>query len=243
MNLTQNFNWSELDRNSLLDLLYLLKDKIVKIRLSNEEFHKIVTCQIRKYLPLRTKKGYYPDKKIGPPAIAGCYYSDYDHYREKSIEIIILYNQKNTHIEYTHQSFLRFCTVFADTVLHEIIHMRQYRKRRFKALPDYASTAKKTKQREEQQYLGNSDEIDAYSFNIACELTDKFQGHKPQIIQHLNKNQKGTRCRADCWLMYLKAFNHDHNHRIIKRVKKRVTYYLNRSQIDKPFQKKDWITH
>jgi hypothetical protein len=121
--------------------------------------------------------------------------------------------------------------------------MRQYRKRRFKSLPDYASTAKKTKQREEQQYLGNSDEVDAYSFNIACELNDKFNGQKSQIIQHLNENQKGTRRRLDCWLMYLKAFNHDHNHRIIKRVKKRVTYYLNRSQIDKPFHKKDWINY
>jgi hypothetical protein len=38
----------------------------------------------------------------------------------------------------------------ADTILHEIMHMRQYRRRKFKILPDYASTAEKTEQRAEQ---------------------------------------------------------------------------------------------
>jgi hypothetical protein len=45
--------------------------------------------------------------------------------------------------------------------------MRQFRRRNFKQLPDYASNAEKSEIREEQEYLGCKDEIDAYSFNIA----------------------------------------------------------------------------
>jgi hypothetical protein len=133
------------------------------------------------------------------------------------------------------------CVLFADTILHELMHMRQYRSRKFKELPDYASTAEKTEQREEQEYLGNPDEIDAYSFNIACELMDKFKGDEQQVIKYLSEDQKGLRRRHNSWRMYLKAFNHDHNHIIIKRVKSKVIRYLPQSRIGKPYRNKDWI--
>jgi hypothetical protein len=41
--------------------------------------------------------------------------------------------------------------------------------------------------------------------------------------------------------MYLKAFNHDHNHVIIKRVKKKVIRYIPYAKLGKPYRKKDWI--
>ena len=73
--------------------------------------------------------------------------------------------------------------------MHELIHMRQYRRRKFKVLPDYASNADKTEQRDEQSYLGNSDEIDAYSYNIACELMDKFKYDTAKVVNYLNEDQ------------------------------------------------------
>jgi hypothetical protein len=134
------------------------------------------------------------------------------------------------------------CILFADTILHELMHMRQYRSRKFKQLPDYASTAEKDEQNQEQSYLGNPDEIDAYGFNIACELLDKFRGDEQQVIEYLSEDQKGLRRRYNCWRMYLKAFNHDHNHVIIKRVKKKVIRYIPNAKLGKPYRKKDWIS-
>jgi hypothetical protein len=134
------------------------------------------------------------------------------------------------------------CYTIADTILHEIMHMRQYRRRKFKILPDYASTAEKTEQRAEQEYLGCSDEVDAYSFNIACELMDKFKYDPVQVIQYLNEDQKGLRRRHNSWRMYLKAFDHNHDHTIIKRLKKKIIKYLPRAINGKPYRNKDWIS-
>ena len=134
------------------------------------------------------------------------------------------------------------CLSIADAVLHEIMHMRQFRRRKFKVLPDYESNAEKTELRNEQGYLGCSDEIDAYSFNIACELFEKFKGSKRDIINYLNQNQKNKRRKHNSWRMYLKAFEHNHDHPIIKRVKKKVVRYLVAAEIGKPYRNKDWIS-
>ena len=120
--------------------------------------------------------------------------------------------------------------------------MRQYRRRNFKSLPQYASTAARTKVREEQEYLGCTDEIDAYGFNIACELVTKFNGNQKSIIKFLNQDLKGLR-RKGCWMMYLTAFKHDHNHEIIKRLKKKIIRYLPRAYSGKPFKSCDWICY
>jgi hypothetical protein len=122
------------------------------------------------------------------------------------------------------------------------MHMRQYRRRKFKDLPDYASTAAREEKRQEQEYLGNSDEVDAYSFNIACELMDKFNGNSKLAFEYLNEKQKGKNRKHNCWRMYLKAFDHDHNHPIIQRVKKKVIRYMPHALNGKPYRNKDWIS-
>ncbi len=121
--------------------------------------------------------------------------------------------------------------------------MRQYRRREFKQLPDYASNASRDSQREAQGYLGCSDEIDAYGFNIACELLDKNNNDPGAVIKHLGIDQKGVRKKYDSWRMYLKAFNHDHNHVIIKRLKKKIIRYLPAAAVGKPYRNKDWICY
>jgi hypothetical protein len=41
--------------------------------------------------------------------------------------------------------------------------------------------------------------------------------------------------------MYLKAFQHDHDHPIIHRLKKKIVRYLPQAQVGKPYRNKDWI--
>jgi hypothetical protein len=173
--------------------------------------------------------------------IGGTYYSDWDEEKQKCIEIVLVYPLFDDHICMTHKRFRGMCYTIADTMLHEIIHMRQYRRRNFKIIPDYASTAERDELRAEQSYLGCRDEIDAYGFNIACELYDKFKGDVSKIIDYLNENQKGKRRRHNSWRMYLKAFQHDHDHPIIHRLKKKIVRYLPQAQVGKPYRNKDWI--
>jgi hypothetical protein len=237
-----SFNWSELDRQTLSNIMYLAKDRVVDQQVTAAEFHNIITKHVKSYLPIRTRKYQDPLVESSRVYIGGMYYSQYDFDKQKSIELCLAYNPKDRQIKMNLNRFKKFCSNFADTILHEVIHMSQYRKRRFKSLPGYSSTAESTKQRIEQEYLGEDDEIDAYSFNIACELHDKFNGDNRLIIDYLNEDQKGKRRRHNSWRMYLKAFNYDHNHPILRKVKKRVAYYLPKSHsYGRPIHPKDWI--
>jgi hypothetical protein len=153
----------------------------------------------------------------------------------------MVYKKGDSSVNLTKQRFNKLCYTIADTILHEIIHMRQFRRRKFKNLPDYPSNASRSAQREEQSYIGNSDEIDAYSFNIACELMDQFNNDQLKIIKYLNLDQKGSRANFNTWKMYLRAFDHEHDHPIIKRVKKKVIRYLPLAEVGKPYRNQDWI--
>jgi hypothetical protein len=235
------FDWSLLDRDSLARVVLALAPEIVDTRLTIDQFHNKIVNRLRKTLPIKFKKTFNCKVETNVVWVGGCYYSDKDQDKQKCIELVLEYSIFDDYIKIGRKRFKSTCYSIADTLLHEIIHMRQFRRRKFKVLPDYESTASKTSVRLEQEYLGCSDEIDAYAFNIACELMDKFGANKKAIVDYLNENQQGIRRRHNSWRMYLKAFQHDHNHPIVKKLKSKVMRYLPQAQIGKPYRNKDWI--
>lgn len=236
-----SFDWSQLDRQTIFDIVYTLYDRIVYKQLTVDQLHSKVIRRLKTYFPIKANKKFDSKVQKSWVYVGGAYYSDYDKDREKSIEIGLYYNPKDKYITMTPRRFARFCTGIADTLLHEIIHMRQFRRRNFKFLPGYQSTASRAKKREEQEYLGDNDELDAYSFNIACELNERFSGHQSHIINYLNASQKGFMPKYNTWRMYLQTFGHDHKHPVLRRVKKRVVYYLPKAAQGKPFRPSEWV--
>lgn len=235
------FNWSILDRSALIDYFWSIYPEICDQKISITQLHTKLARHIKKQLPIRIRKSRDPKIETGWIWVGGTYYSDWDQEKKKCIEIDLCYEVGTEKIILSKRRYNRVCVGIADTIMHEIMHMRQYRRRKFKILPDYASTASREQKRQEQEYLGNSDEIDAYSFNIACELIDKFNNNTKKIINYLNENQKGKNRKHNCWRMYLKAFDHDHNHPIVQRVKKKVIRYVPHALNGKPYKNKDWI--
>ena len=211
--------------------------------MSTEKFHRILGNHIKKHIPVKLKK--CGDNKVDRNCVwvGGTYYSDLDKEKLKPIELVIVYKNKNDTMKITSKNFHRTCHTITNTIMHEIIHMRQYRRRKFKVLYAYNSTAEKTEQREEQIYLGCSDEIDAYGYNIACELLWKFKNDTDKIIDYLNEDQLGKKRNHNSWRMYLKAFNHNHDHPIIKRIKQKVIRYLPNAMYGKPYRNRDWISN
>ena len=131
---------------------------------------------------------------------------------------------------------------FADVVLHEMVHMRQFRARNFKPLPGYQSTAELTKDRKKQEYYGDRDEMGAHAFNIACELIDRFGYDPSQIGKYLDSNH----CRKHktaTWCDYLKAFDWNHNHPIIRRMKNLIMRQLENAYLGKPFKTSTHLTY
>lgn len=237
------FEWSSLDRRNLYKIMQGIKREVVDLPLKPSKFHKIVSKHIRSLLPIRQRKEFDINTPPGRIMIGGAYYACLDRKKSRSIEIYLSYNPNDRVITMNNERFKRFCKIFADTVLHEIIHMRQARRRNFKTIPGYLSTAELSNQRREQSYLGDSDEIGAYAFNIACELHDKFKGNTKKIAAYLNEHKRIKLKSQNSWVMYLKAFDYRHNHPVIKRIKKRVMYYISRNQVNKPYQSKEWISN
>ena len=235
------FNWSMLDRETIASFMYSLAPELVGQQLTIEKFHSKVANHLKKLVPIRFKRSTNFKVESNQVWVGGTYYSDWDKDKKKAIELEFVYPLFDNHICISWKRYKGMCYTVADTLLHELIHMRQYRRRKFKIIPDYASTANKTEVQMEQSYLGCSDEIDAYGFNIACELLVKFKGDVDKIVDYLSENQKGIRRRHNSWRMYLRAFQHDHNHPIIQRLKKKVVRYLPQAAIGKPYRNKDWI--
>jgi hypothetical protein len=236
------FDWSELDRESLFTFMHSIRRDVVNKSLRINKFQNIIIKHVKNLLPIRSCKTIDDKINVKQVFVGGAYYNDYDKRKLKSIELCLGYNTLDRYIKLNHNQFIKFCRNFADTILHETIHMRQFRKRRFKLIPLYNSTAERSEQRREQSYLGDPDEIGAYSFNIACELHDKFNGNTKKIVGYLNESRKSNLRGYNLWHVYLKAFEYNHNHTIIKRIKKRVMYYISRNQTNKPFQSNDWIS-
>lgn len=237
-----NFDWSLLDRNNLISMLWELHPDIADKSLPPEKIHQLLANHLKKHLPVRVAKKIDGKVDFGWVYIGGTYYSDFDQEDKKCLEVVFVYNPFDDKITITKRRFKRMCKTFSDVILHEIIHMRQYRRRDFKALPSYESSAAMLEIRQEQSYLGSTDEIDAYSFNIACELLDKCKNNVDQVISYLGKKHRRGKLKSNCLKDYLKAFEYNHNHTIIKRLKKRTISYLPNAQLGKPYKSKDWIS-
>lgn len=236
-----SFDWSAVDRHSVSMHLWSLFPKIIGKKLTVPEIHNILSRKIKSVYPVGIRKTIDNTVKPGVVYMGGEYYSDKDKKRTKCIVIRLVYHSTTDKYIMNTTTFWQLCVCFADTMLHEIIHMRQYRRRRFKYLPEYQSTAEKVAQREEQIYLGSSDEIDAYGFNIACSLMEKFNNDNFAIVQYLNENYKKTKYKQTSWKMYLKAFDYNHDHVIIKRLKKKIIRYFPHAAVGKPYKNKNWI--
>lgn len=238
----QKFDWSTLDRTSLIKIFRSLRDQIVGQPHSIPQIHSIFSQHVKKYLPIKVSKSMSADVEFGWVYIGGSYYGEYDQDFKKCIEIVFAYNPFDEEITLGPMAFKNMCRTFADTILHEIIHMRQYRRRNWKDLPYYLSTAARSEQRREQEYLGCSDEIDAYSFNIACELIEKLKDPKAVADYVAQKHRRG-RLKSSSLRMYLKAFDYNTAHPIIKKLKKRVISYIPNAELGKPYRNRDWICH
>ncbi len=237
------FNWSLLSKDILFTMLNGLQSKIVGKRLSVEVLHDLMSKHIKYHLPIKVRLDRSPKSDKGYVYVGGAYYSDYDkNFYTRHIEIIFSYNTDQKYFTLSRHRWLRICSLFADTVLHEIIHCRQYRSRNFKTIPGYESTAYYARDRKEQEYYGDTDEMGAFSFNIACDLYERFGEDFDAAAKYLDSNQY-RRHKRTSFYKYMAAFGHDHNHPIIKRIKKKSISQLPNAHIGKPFRTSNYLTY
>jgi hypothetical protein len=239
----QDFNWSQLDRTNLYNMLYTAGTDIVGQKMPVKLLHKHLSAHIKSCLPVSIKKWQYDAKQTrGFPYIGGSYDSVLDRRGKKRfIEVILSYHPLDKETRITRYRWRKICSLFADTVLHEVIHMRQYRSRNFKDIPGYESTAYYHKQRVDQEYYGHRDEMGAFSFNIACDMLDRF-GYDPVAIKKYmdtipKRHKKGT------YAKFLSTFDGDHDHVKVRQMKQKVLRQLEYAAIGRPFKTTTHLTY
>ena len=237
------FNWSELDRNMLYSMLYELKSKIVDKRLPIAEIISIVCKHVKAHLPIKVTSSRFKPVKPGEVWIGGAYHSYLDNLGNKRfIEVELVFPTAADTMKTSLYRWERMCRLFADTVLHEIIHTRQYRARNFKDIPGYESTAYYAKDRREQEYYGHRDEMGAHSFNLAQELIDKFGFETSDIKEYLD-SPVPKRVRPNSWGRFMKAFEYDHSHPKVVQMKRKIMTQLENAYLGKPFKTANHLTY
>jgi hypothetical protein len=174
--------------------------------------------------------------------VGGCYISERDQEGFPAIQLDFLYNKDQELYNLNRTKYRRIALLTVDTFLHEIIHMRQYRSRKFKGIPGYVGTANSMDQLRTQNYLGDRDEIGAYAFNLACELWDKYGSDHNRSISWLDKDlwQKNPK---SVYHDYMVCFDGDHDHPVIQRLKSKTIKYLTNYDIDRPFRTAKYLTY
>ena len=237
------FNWSELDRDMLYSMLYELKSKIVDKRLPIAEIISVVSKHVKSHLPIKVTSSRFKPVKPGEVWIGGAYHSYLDNLGNKRfIEVELVFPTAADTMKTSLYRWERICRLFADTVLHEIIHTRQYRARNFKDIPGYESTAYYAKDRREQEYYGHRDEMGAHSFNLAQELIDKFGFETSDIKEYLD-SPVPKRVRPNSWGRFMKAFEYDHSHPKVVQMKRKIMTQLENAFNGKPFKTTNHLTY
>jgi hypothetical protein len=239
----ESFNWSQLDRTNLYNILYTAGGNIVGQKMSVKLLHKRLSSHIKSCLPVSVRKWQYDHKQDrGFPYMGGSYDSVMDKKgKKKFIEVVLSYHPLDSDARITQYRWTRLCGLFADTILHEMIHMRQYRSRNFKDIPGYESTAYYHKQRLDQEYYGNRDEMGAFSFNIACEMLDKF-GYDPVAIRYYMDNLN-ARTKRGTFTKFLATFDWNHDHIKVRQMKRKILKQLEYAAIGRPFKTTTHLTY
>jgi hypothetical protein len=237
------FNWSALDRATLYSMLYAIRKEIVDKTLSVIELNSIISSHIKNHLPVRVTSSKEPAAKKKEVWIGGMYHSDYDKAGyTRFIEVQLAYAENQRQIKLSRKRFKRVCVVFADVMLHEIIHTRQFRARNFKPIAMYQSNAEFAQQRRDQEYYGDRDEMGAHAFNLACDMYDNFGNDIKAISAYLDRKQP-NRKRKVGWQRFLAAFDNNHNHPKVRQMKRKILKQLEYAEIGRPFKTTDHLTY
>lgn len=151
----------------------------------------------------------------------------------KPFEVALVFNPEDKLIKLNREQMRDFTGRLIEYLEHEMIHRAQYQSRSYKANRMYRSLSKDPAIREEQEYLGDTDEIEAYAANLARELMRKTNNydHTLRLLRNfagtaMTRDQAG-RLLSPNLFAYFKAFNFDTTHSVLKRLLKKTYQHIN----------------
>jgi len=214
--------------NSIMELVCAICNKVRSSTKQGLSFPKLMNQVRREFKSSNIDKKLTTtrDKTLNEDCVYvnGYYDPEDDKEHECAIELIIVHNFPKDLVWYPTHSTLILTQIF-DTVVHELRHQRQYRKRKFKVGPERGQGHK--------EYLADPDEVDAYSISIATELVRSLGRTRALRYLHnidtLSRFKLNKQFVSPCLGMYVGEFSNPRNP-IIKKLTKKI--YIRLKKID-----------
>lgn len=160
-----------------------------------------------------------PGVDLDTVSIGGAYDADLDQDGDPCVEVFVIYNPDQQHINTSVLNWHRVCFDLAECVGHEFVHRTQNKRK--KKIRKYVSRDTDAEKRSDQQYMGGSDEIEAYGFSIAAELAEM---HRCFELDEDTLNQ------VLMYRVYSSTFDTDQS--VMLKLHKQISKYLRRLEIE-----------
>lgn len=207
-------------RKEILEIMEDLRPFIVDQFLTIDEFVQNFGVFIGTRFNVDVKHAEAAQVDPNDMDLNGYYDGGLDEFGDVPIEVFLITNPIQDVILIDEAGFDAICRRIADTLSHEVIHMKQYRARDFLEVETVGYVEVEDEDDENRYYLSSPDEINAYAYNIANELLDRHD--LPVVLEKLNKVSKiKIEDSVNLWA-YIQAFEKDVNHPVLKKLFKQV---------------------
>jgi hypothetical protein len=153
-------------------------------------------------------------------SIGGTYDYVLDAEDEPCVEISVIYNTAQQHIDTAKLDWPRVLLDLAECIGHEFVHREQH-KRKKRPSVRYHSKELDRHKKQEQEYLGSGEEIEAYGFSIAAEIAAI---HKCFTFDEAVANQ------VLMYKVYSGTFDTDQS--VMLKLQRQISKYLRRLEVD-----------
>ena len=215
---------------SIIKTMASARSKIVGKSITPPNLAKAVQKTVERTYGVEVTFKYVTALKDGDMSANAYYDQEADLEGDPAVEVELLFSPENKKgMDIDNVGFDELSAHMAKVIAHELLHKSQATSRGFvKPRPFKVSgTGAGTR---EQEYLGKSDEIDAYGHNIAVELLKNYGSQKDSLTALRNFVRIPPDKSPDLFA-YLVAFGMDKNHPVLKKLVKKVILFL--KELDK----------
>lgn len=207
-------------RKEVLDILDDIRPFIVNQFYSVDELIQDLGVFIGQRFNIDVKHAEATQVDQNDIELNGYYDGGLDEAGDVPIEVYLITNPMQDVMIIDEEGFDSIARKIADTLSHEVIHMKQYRARDFLEVEKIEYTEFEDEEEENRWYLSSPDEINAYAYNIANELLDK--NSLPVVMEKLEKLKEiKIEDSVNLWA-YVHAFEQNTDHPVLRKLIKQV---------------------
>ena len=212
---------------SIIKTIASARSKIVGKSITPPNLAKAIQKTVERTYGVEVTVQYATALKAGDMSANAYYDQDADLKGDPAVEVELIFSPEDKkEMNIDDVGFDELSSNVAKVIAHELLHKSQATSRGFvKPRPFTVKGVTSPKQQKAQEYLGKSDEIEAYGHNIAVELLKNY-GSRKNSLTALRNFVKIPPNKSPDMYAYLVTFGMDKNHPVLKKLVKKIILYL-----------------